>query len=154
MKFPQRSEEGQHAVCAHTGQVFGSQVGLGILGREKREDVERDVPIPVLGPDLIDLRLLEVTAEKTAQGLVEAREETLDKPTLIPSPQPETPEEEAPAADASAAPKGPSKLDLLRAKSAGIVDPDESAEAPKPAAKPAAKHTKKQKKAEARPSIV
>ena len=32
-----------------------------------RGDVERDVPIPVLGPDLIDLRLLEITAEKTSR---------------------------------------------------------------------------------------
>jgi NADH-quinone oxidoreductase subunit C/D len=120
-------------------------------------DVERDVPIPVLGPDLIDLRLLEVTAEKTAQGLVEAREETLVKPTLIPAPQPESAEEpETPAADTSSAPKAPSKLDLLRAKSAGTAIPAavEGAEAPKPAAKPAAKPAKKQKKAEARPSLV
>ena len=33
-----------------------------------RAEVERDVMIPVLGPDLIDLRLLEITAEKTAAG--------------------------------------------------------------------------------------
>ena len=51
--------------------------------------VERDVPIPVLGPDLIDLRTVEITAERTAQGLVEAREATLVKPAKIPAPQPE-----------------------------------------------------------------
>ena len=51
--------------------------------------VERDIPIPVLGPDLIDLRTVELTAEKTAQGLVEAREEELVKPAKIPAPQPE-----------------------------------------------------------------
>ena len=45
-------------------------------------------PIPVLGPDLIDLRLVEVTAERTAQGLVEAREATLVKPAKIPAPSP------------------------------------------------------------------
>ncbi len=55
-----------------------------------RGEVERDVPVPVLGPDLIDLRLVELTAERTAQGLVEAREETLVKPAKIPAPQPET----------------------------------------------------------------
>src|SRR5829696_1096698 len=54
-----------------------------------RGEVERDVPIPVLGPDLIDLRVVELTAERTAQGLVEAREETLVKPAKIPAPQPE-----------------------------------------------------------------
>src|SRR5918992_5859361 len=53
-----------------------------------RGEVERDVPIPVLGPDLIDLRVVEITAERTARGLVEAREETLVKPTKIPAPKP------------------------------------------------------------------
>ena len=53
-----------------------------------RGEVERDVPIPVLGPDLIDLRVVEITAERTAQGLIEAREETLVKPTKIPAPAP------------------------------------------------------------------
>ncbi len=125
-----------------------------------RGEVERDVPIPVLGPDLIDVRLLEITAEKTAQGLVEAREEGLVKPTLIPAPQPDEPEAAATPADAAPVPaKGPSKLDMIRAKSAaaaaGAPAPD-AAEAPKPveAPKPAAKPTKKQKKAEARPSLV
>ncbi len=120
-----------------------------------RGEVERDIPVPVLGPDLIDLRLLEITAERTAQGLVEAREETLEKPPIIPAPQPEV--EEAPAEAAPAAPKAPSKLDLIRAKSAaaaaGTEAPAEAAEAPKPAAKPAAKPAKKVKKAEARPSL-
>ena len=123
-----------------------------------RGDVERDVPIPVLGPDLIDVRLLEVTAEKTAQGLVEAREETLVKPTLIPSPQPEVVAEETPvvASDTPAAPKAPSKLDLIRAKSAGTAPAAETGDAEaKPApTKPAAKPAKKQKRAEARPSLV
>ena len=118
-----------------------------------RSEVERDVPIPVLGPDLIDLRLVEITAEKTAQGLIEAREEGLVKPTMIPAPQPEVEESEAPAEAAPAA-KAPSKIDLIRAKSAGTAAPaPDAAEAPKPAAKPAAKPAKKQKKAEAKPSL-
>src|SRR3954451_24850137 len=52
-----------------------------------RNEVERDVPIPVLGPDLIDLRTVEVAAERTAQGLVEAREAGLVRPATIPAPQ-------------------------------------------------------------------
>ncbi len=46
--------------------------------------------MPVLGPDLIDLRTVEVAAERTAQGLVEAHEAELVKPAKIPAPQPET----------------------------------------------------------------
>ena len=66
-------------------------------------DVERDIPIPVLGPDLIDLRTVEIAAEKTAQGLVDAREAKVEKPAKIPAPQPEpaateTPDGAAPAA--------------------------------------------------------
>jgi len=71
-----------------------------------RGSVERDVPIPVLGPDLIDLRVLEITAEKTAQGLVEAREATLVKPTLIAAPQPPSDEVVAPDPDKPAAKPG------------------------------------------------
>jgi NADH-quinone oxidoreductase subunit C/D len=112
-----------------------------------RRDVERDVPVPVLGPDLIDLRTLEITAERTAAGLMEAREEALPKPTKIPAPQPETAEPEA--AEEAPAAKGPSKIDLIRGKKAegGDAAP---AEAPKPKAKPA----KKVKRAEAKPSLV
>ena len=73
-----------------------------------RSEVERDVPIPVLGPDLIDLRLVEVTAEKTAQGLVEAREATLVKPAKIPAPQPEG-TASANGAPEAAAPAKPAK---------------------------------------------
>ena len=50
----------------------------------------------MLGPDLIDLRTVEIAAERTAQGLVEAREADLPKPAKIPAPQPE-----AEAADAA-----------------------------------------------------
>src|SRR5260370_8806884 len=53
-----------------------------------RGDVERDIPIPVLGPDLIDLRTVELSADRTAMGAVEAREANRPKPLLIPAPQP------------------------------------------------------------------
>ncbi len=119
-------------------------------------EVERDIPVPVLGPDLIDLRTVEIAAERTAQGLVEAREAKLEKPAkiLAPQPEPEAAEAEtAPAADA--APKAPSKIDLIRAKAAGGSTAQPAGSPPseaKPA--PAAKPTKKTKRAEARPSIV
>jgi NADH-quinone oxidoreductase B subunit len=120
------------------------------------EEVERDVPVPVLGPDLIDVRLLEIYAEKTAQGAVEEREEGLTKPAKIPAPQPEAPEsadgDGAPAAAPAA--KGPSKIDLIRAKSKGEAAPAaEAAPAPAPA-RPAVKSAKKVKRAEAKPSLV
>ena len=51
-----------------------------------RAEVERDVPVPALGPDLIDLRTVELAAERTARGLIEAREAALEKPPLIPAP--------------------------------------------------------------------
>jgi NADH-quinone oxidoreductase subunit C/D len=123
-----------------------------------KEGVERDVPIPVLGPDLIDLRLVEVYAEKTAQGLVEARESTVTKPTMVPAPQAE-PEGGAETAEPAPAAKGPSKIDLIRAKAKGEPAPSapdgDAAAAPAAApAKSAAKPSKKVKRAEARPSIV
>jgi NADH-quinone oxidoreductase subunit C/D len=119
-----------------------------------QEGVERDVPIPVLGPDLIDVRLLETYAEKTAQGLVEAREATLVKPAKIPAPQPE-PEPGEEAAEAAPAAKGPSKIDLIRAKAKGEAAEAQPAAAPAPApAKPAGKPAKKVKRAEARTSLV
>ena len=102
-------------------------------------EVERDIPIPVLGPDLIDLRTVEIAAEKTAQGLVEAREAGLPKPAKIPAPQPEPEAAEpapAPAGGEPAAPKAMSKLDMIRAKSRGEspeAAPAASAAAPAPA---------------------
>jgi len=51
-----------------------------------RGDSVREIPVPVLGPDLIDLRLVEVTAERAAQGLGEAHEAGLEKPPIIPAP--------------------------------------------------------------------
>ena len=51
-----------------------------------RGDAVREVPVPVLGPDLIDLRLVEITAERAALGLGEAHEARLVKPPLIAAP--------------------------------------------------------------------
>ncbi len=140
-------------------KIDGERLDIPMLGKHGntpwyRGEVERDVPVPVLGPDLIDLRLVEVIAERTAQGLVEAREETLVKPAKIPAPQVEidaaadgAPVEAAPAA------RGPSKIDLIRAKARGeaVVEAPASEAAP---AKPAAKPAKKVKRAEVKPSLV
>ncbi|MGC8643887.1 MAG: NADH-quinone oxidoreductase subunit NuoB, partial [Isosphaeraceae bacterium] len=144
-----------------------------------RADVDRDIPIPVLGPDLIDLRTVEISAERTAQGLIEAREADLPKPPKIPAPQPEVEVADATANGPSAAPaakapskidlirakargeappaapaaKAPSKIDLIRAKARGEAPPAApAAAAPKPA--PAAKPARKPKRAVARPSLV
>ena len=120
------------------------------------------MPIPVLGPDLIDLRTLEITAERTAMGLVEAREATLVKPAKIPAPQPGVGRAVgAGRGPAAAAAKGPSKIDLIRAKVRGEEVPRgrgrqrrRSRRGPGPAGrKPAAKPAKKIKMAEARPSL-
>jgi NADH-quinone oxidoreductase B subunit len=120
-------------------------------------NVERDVPVPVLGPDLIDMRLVEVTAERTAQGLLDEREASLPKPLKIPAPQPAAPETEEAHAEAAPAAKPMSKVDLIRAKARGEAVPETgdgpAAEAPKPAAKPAGKPAKKVKVAEAKPSL-
>ena len=120
-----------------------------------RGEVERDVPIPVLGPDLIDLRTVEVAAERTAQGLVEAREAGLVKPAKIAAPQPEheTGPEVAIDGQSAAPAKGPSKIDLIRAKARGEAAPEPAAAVAAPA-KPAAKPGKKVKQAVARPSLV
>ena len=52
----------------------------------------------MLGPDLIDLRTVEIAAEKTAMGLLDAHEAGLTKPAKIPAPQPEPEPSEAEAA--------------------------------------------------------
>jgi NADH-quinone oxidoreductase B subunit len=145
-------------------KIDGEKGSLLLPGREKemrtpwyQEALDREVPVPVLGPDLIDLRLLEATAEKTAMGLMEAHEANLPKPPKIPAPQPEVAAVESSAAPAAAAPKAPSKIDLIRAKSQAATATDgEPAAAPaEPAAKPAAKPgAKKPKKAEAKPTLV
>lgn len=123
---------------------------------------ERDVPVPALGPDLIDLRTVEMIAERTAQGLLDAREAGLPKPAKIPAPNADagTPE----PAEAAPAPKAASKIDQIRAKAAAAAAGAGAAPAPaakpaEPAAgngetKPAAKPAKKPKVAEARPSLV
>ena len=41
-------------------------------------------PIPVLGPDLIDLRTVEIAAERTAQGLLDTFQAGLPKPRQDP----------------------------------------------------------------------
>jgi NADH-quinone oxidoreductase subunit C/D len=139
-------------------KIDGEKLDIPLLGRKGttpwyENDADRDVIVPVLGPDLIDLRLVEVIAERTAQGLVEAREETLPKPVMIPAPQPESAAEPAPAEA-----KGPSKADLIRARARGEAAPGvappvtNGEEAAKPAEK--AKPAKKVKKAEARPTLV
>lgn len=120
-----------------------------------RGDVEREVMVPVLGPDLIDLRTLEITAEKTAMGLIEEREAGLAKPGLLPAPQPPAPEAGEP--DAAATEKPASKLEMIKAKlkgggEAGGGNGEKAAES-KPAPKPAAKAVKKVKQAVARPSL-
>ena len=79
-----------------------------------RGEVERDVMVPVLGPDLIDLRLVEVIAEKTAQGLVEAREETLVKPAKIPAPRPEGEAETNGTAEPAPAAKPAAKVKKIK----------------------------------------
>ncbi|MFM7315644.1 MAG: NADH-quinone oxidoreductase subunit B, partial [bacterium] len=112
-----------------------------------KREVERDIPIPVLGPDLIDVRFLEYTAEKTAQGLLDQHQEGMVKPAIIAAPQPEKAEEPA-----AAAPAAMSAADKLRAKMAGKPAVAAPAEEAKPAPKPAA--AKKVKKAQARPSLV
>src|SRR5215470_1491167 len=122
-------------------KIDGEKLDLPFLGRKGntpwyRGDVERDVPIPVLGPDLIDLRTVEIAAERTALGLIEAREAELPKPAKIPAPQPEA---EAPDASGNgavgapaAAAKPPSKIDLIRAKARGEAAPAGAAPAPAP----------------------
>ena len=77
-------------------KIDGEKLDIPLIGRKGttpwyEKDVDRAVMVPVLGPDLIDLRLVEVIAERTAAGLVEAREETLPKPAKIPAPIAEVP---------------------------------------------------------------
>jgi NADH:ubiquinone oxidoreductase subunit D/NADH:ubiquinone oxidoreductase subunit C len=123
-----------------------------------RSEVERDIPVPVLGPDLIDLRTVEIAAERTAQGLMDDHEATLTKPAKIAAPQPEaepaTDGQSGAAPAPAAAAKGPSKIDLIRAKARGEAAGAAPAPPPPAEAKPAAKPAKKVKRAEVRPSIV
>ncbi len=137
-----------HGVMALQKKIDGERISRSPW---YRGDSDREVPVPALGPDLIDLRLVEVTAERAAQGLVEAREAKLEKPAKIPAPRPEV--VESVAATGPAAP-GPSKIDQLRARAAGKADeaptPTTAATGPAPA-KP--RPTRKVKLAEARPTL-
>ncbi len=137
---PPRPQALLHGIMALQKKIDGERITRAPW---YRGDTERDVPIPALGPDLIDLRLVELTAERAAQGLTEAREATLEKPTLIPAPV----ADERPA-DVVESPTvaGPSGIDRLRARAHGEGGVAE--------AKPAARPTKKIKQAEARPSLV
>ncbi len=93
-------------------KIDGEKLDIPLIGRKGTTpwytDVDRDIAIPVLGPDLIDLRLVEVTAERTAQGLVEAREADLPKPAKIPAFQAET-DAPAPAVEGEKAAAKPAK---------------------------------------------
>src|SRR5262245_23088095 len=106
-------------------KIDGESLDIPLIGKKGNtpwydKDVDRDVPVPVLGPDLIDLRLVEVYAERTAQGLLDEREASLPKPAKIPAPQPAASAETngEPAEAAPAAPKM-SKIDMIRAKARG-----------------------------------
>ncbi len=158
-------------------KIDGEKVPIPLLHKKGfapwyGDTVERDIPVPVLGPDLIDLRTVEITAERAAMGLLDQHEATLPKPPKIPAPQPEPEADEAPAATPSepaapAAAKAPSKIDMIRAKAkaaaapagdgaapAATAEPAAPAPAAAAAPAPAAKPGKKAKRAEARPSLV
>ena len=100
-------------------KIDGEKIDIPLINRKGntpwyRSDVERDIPIPVLGPDLIDLRTVEIAAERTAMGLLDAREAGLPKPPKILAPQPEAATEEAtPAAPAA---KGAKKVKRAEAR--------------------------------------
>jgi NADH-quinone oxidoreductase subunit C/D len=139
-------------------KIDGERLEIPALGKHGfspwyGNEVERDIPIPVLGPDLIDLRTVEIAAEKTAMGLLDTHEAGLPKPPKIPAPQPEAESEPTPA-DAAAAPKTMSKADIIRAKARGEAVPDAAAPAALATPAPAAKAGKKIKRAEARPTLV
>ena len=102
-------------------KIDGERLEIPALGKHGfspwyGNEVERDIPIPVLGPDLIDLRTVEVAAERTAMGLLDKHEAGLEKPAKIPAPQPEVQADAAPAEPAAAAPKAMSKIDMIRAR--------------------------------------
>ena len=118
-------------------KIDGEKIDMPMLGREGntpwyRDDVERDIPVPVLGPDLIDLRTVEIAAERTAAGLLDQHEAGLPSRRRSRRQQPET---EAAAEEAARGrPKAPSKIDLIRAKARGEAAPDGGRAAPAPPA--------------------
>jgi len=134
-----------HGIMALQKKIDGERIARSPW---YRGDLDREVPIPALGPDLIDLRTVEMTAERAAQGLMEAREATLEKPAKILAPT-------ATAGIAVEVPVpggGPSKMDALRARAAGRAAEPGSAEPAEPrVASP--RPTKKIKQAEARPTL-
>ena len=120
------------------------------------ESIEREVPIPVLGPDLIDLRTVEIAAERAAQGLVEQRELALPRPVLIPAPEVDELLDST-SAQAPAEAKPISKADQIRARmqAAAPTNPGGSTTPPtadESAARPT-KAVRKVKAAQARPSL-
>ena len=133
-------------------KIDGEKIDMPMINRKGntpwyRDDVERDIPIPVLGPDLIDLRTVEIAAERTAMGLLEAREAGLPKPAKIPAPQPEPETEARRPAEAAAAAKAPSKIDLIRAKARGEAAPATDGAAP-PRPSPPHRQTRRQARQE------
>jgi NADH-quinone oxidoreductase subunit C/D len=142
-------------------KIDGERLEIPALGKHGfspwyGNEVERDIPVPVLGPDLIDLRTVEIAAEKTAMGLLDQHEAGLVKPAKIPAPELEAEAVPTGPADAAAPPKAMSKIELIRAKARGEAVPDGAAPATATEAKPApaAKGVKKVKRAEARPTLV
>jgi NADH-quinone oxidoreductase subunit C/D len=143
-------------------KIDGERLEIPALGKHGfspwyGNEVERDIPIPVLGPDLIDLRTVEIAAEKTAMGLLDAHEAKLENPAKIPAPEPLLEAEPETPAIASAAPKAMSKIEMIKAKARGEAIPDAATAPSTPAAptQPAAapKAGKKVKRAEARPTL-
>ena len=140
-------------------KIDGERLEIPALGKHGfspwyGNEVERDIPVPVLGPDLIDLRTVEIAAERTAMGLLDQHEAGLEKPAKIPAPQPEPQAEAAPSEPAATTPKAMSKIDMIRARRGARqwtdTPPPAAATETKPA--PAPKAGKKIKRAEARPT--
>jgi NADH-quinone oxidoreductase subunit B/C/D len=138
-----------HGLMALQEKIDGERldINLPLVGHVRQGNtpwykpgVDRSVPVPVLGPDLIDVRTLERTAELAARGALEAVPDDVPRPVKIPAPRSDTDSEKAaegPSIEASR----PGLLERMKAK---------SAEAPTPAARPA----RKVKVAQARPSLV
>jgi NADH-quinone oxidoreductase subunit B/C/D len=109
-----------HGLMMLQRKIDGETLDIPAIGKNGNTpwyagDVERDVAIPVLGPDLIDMRMLEITAERTAMGLAEERESKLVLPAKIPAPQAAGAAQEAPAE-----PEAPAKKPARKAKLAPV----------------------------------
>lgn len=114
-----------HGLMMLQKKIDGEKLDIDFLGIKRdgntpwyRADVEREVPVPVLGPDLIDMRTLEIAAEKTAMDLCAKREADLVKPTILAAPQ--TAAAEPPADEATPekkpAGKAPKKVKQAEAR--------------------------------------